>query len=81
MNTPLARMKNATKTGALAAFASLAVVAGLFAGPAATASAAEDSCAAVEVVFARGTFEAPGVGATVCHRPGVRRRAQRAAAG
>src|SRR5690349_5934724 len=30
----------------------------------AKASAADDSCAAVEVVFARGTFEAPGVGAT-----------------
>src|ERR1700712_1062958 len=36
-------------------------------GPQATglASAAEDSsCSDVEVVFARGTFEAPGVGAT-----------------
>ena len=31
---------------------------------AATASAADDSCPAVEVVFARGTNEAPGVGAT-----------------
>jgi cutinase len=28
------------------------------------ANAADDSCPAVEVVFARGTFEAPGVGAT-----------------
>src|SRR6201995_3396348 len=28
------------------------------------ASAADDSCPAVEVVFARGTNEAPGVGAT-----------------
>ncbi|HEV7853315.1 MAG TPA: cutinase family protein, partial [Mycobacterium sp.] len=36
-------------------------------GPQATglAAAAEDSsCSDVEVVFARGTFEAPGVGAT-----------------
>ena len=33
-------------------------------GSVAKASAADDSCAAVEVVFARGTFEAPGVGAT-----------------
>jgi len=64
MNTPLARTVNATRTAALTAFAFFAVVAGLFAGPAATASAADDSCAAVEVVFARGTFEAPGVGAT-----------------
>jgi cutinase len=44
-------------------FAALALI-GVFAGPAATANAADDSCAAVEVVFARGTFEAPGVGAT-----------------
>lgn len=41
-----------------------AVAAGLVAGPVATANAADGSCAAVEVVFARGTFEAPGVGAT-----------------
>jgi cutinase len=46
-----------------AIFAALALI-GVVAGPAATASAADDSCAAVEVVFARGTFEAPGVGAT-----------------
>lgn len=64
MNTPLAHTVKATRTAALTAFAFVAVVAGLFAGPAATASAADDSCAAVEVVFARGTFEAPGVGAT-----------------
>ncbi|MGH3582525.1 MAG: cutinase family protein [Mycobacterium sp.] len=44
--------------------ASAAITVGLFAGPAATASAADDSCAAVEVVFARGTFEGAGVGAT-----------------
>jgi cutinase len=42
----------------------VAVVTGLVAGPAATANAADDSCANVEVVFARGTFEGPGVGAT-----------------
>ena len=41
-----------------------AIVVGLFTGPAATANAADDSCAAVEVVFARGTFEGAGVGAT-----------------
>lgn len=41
-----------------------AIAVGLFAGPAATANAADDSCATVEVVFARGTFEGPGVGAT-----------------
>jgi cutinase len=46
-----------------AMFAALALI-GVVAGPAATANAADDSCAAVEVVFARGTFEAPGVGAT-----------------
>jgi cutinase len=39
-------------------------VAALF-GPQATAvAAADNSCSDVEVVFARGTFEAPGVGAT-----------------
>jgi cutinase len=36
----------------------------LFAGAPATANAAAGSCPSVEVVFARGTFEAPGVGAT-----------------
>lgn len=46
-----------------AIFAALALI-GVVAGPAATANAADDSCPAVEVVFARGTFEAPGVGAT-----------------
>ncbi|TGD88360.1 cutinase family protein [Mycolicibacterium sp. CH28] len=51
------------KVSQAAVFAALAV-AGLMAGPVATANAADDSCAAVEVVFARGTFETPGVGAT-----------------
>jgi len=46
-----------------AMFVALASI-GVVAGPAATAKAADGSCAAVEVVFARGTFEAPGVGAT-----------------
>jgi cutinase len=51
-------------------FAALAVAAALvgsLAAPAqftARAAAANDSCPNVEVVFARGTFEAPGVGAT-----------------
>lgn len=40
------------------------VVFGMLAGPMATASAADNACADVEVVFARGTFEAPGIGAT-----------------
>ncbi|MGB8405387.1 MAG: cutinase family protein [Mycobacterium sp.] len=37
---------------------------GALTGPVAAANAADDSCANIEVVFARGTFEAPGVGAT-----------------
>jgi cutinase len=40
-----------------------AMLAGSFAAPP-SAKAADDSCPAVEVVFARGTNEAPGVGAT-----------------
>jgi cutinase len=50
-----------------AALAVAAILVGSLAAPArfsAPASAAGDSCASVEVVFARGTFEAPGVGAT-----------------
>jgi cutinase len=69
MTTSLpARMAAGTARGAKSATFTMlglvAVVVGLFAGPAANANAAADSCAAVEVVFARGTFEAPGVGAT-----------------
>ncbi|WP_457142389.1 cutinase family protein [Mycobacterium sp. URHB0021] len=41
-----------------------AIVVGSLAGPVTTASAADDVCADVEVVFARGTNEPPGVGAT-----------------
>ncbi|MFV8163624.1 cutinase family protein [Mycobacterium sp. 134] len=44
-------------------FALAAMVLGSLAGPIASANAA-DGCADVEVVFARGTNEAPGVGAT-----------------
>jgi tripartite-type tricarboxylate transporter receptor subunit TctC len=55
---------NAARSAMFAALAVFAVVAGMFAGPAATANAADDSCADVAVVFARGTFEGPGVGAT-----------------
>jgi cutinase len=55
---------NAARSAIFAALAVLAVAAGLFAGPAATANAADDSCVDVAVVFARGTFEGPGVGAT-----------------
>ena len=60
----------AARAALSAIFAALAVAAilvGASAVPAswsAQASAADDSCANVEVVFARGTNEAPGVGAT-----------------
>lgn len=50
-----------------AALAAAAILVGSLTAPAtfsAQAQAADDSCATVEVVFARGTFEAPGVGAT-----------------
>src|SRR6202048_2908917 len=69
--TPLVRMGRWTVRLALSAiFAALAVPAilvGSLAAPAqwsAQAFAADDSCPSVEVVFARGTLEAPGVGAT-----------------
>jgi cutinase len=45
------------------AFAALAL-AGSTAAAAPSANAAADACPSVEVVFARGTFEAPGLGAT-----------------
>ncbi len=67
--TPLvAKMGRLTIRAALSTtFAALATGA-IFAGSLATqtplANAADDSCPAVEVVFARGTNEAPGVGAT-----------------
>jgi cutinase len=51
----------------LAALATAAVFVGSLVAPAAfsaQARAADDSCASAEVVFARGTFEAPGIGAT-----------------
>ena len=50
-----------------AALAVAAILVGSLAAPAqlsARAFAASDSCPSIEVVFARGTFEAPGVGAT-----------------
>ena len=50
-----------------AALAVAAILVGSLAAPAqlsARAFAANDSCPSIEVVFARGTFEAPGVGAT-----------------
>jgi cutinase len=70
--TPLVvRMGTLTVRAVLSTiFAGLAVAAilvGSLAAPApwsAQASAADDSCPSIEVVFARGTFEAPGVGAT-----------------
>jgi cutinase len=64
MNTSRIRTAKATRSAMLATFGLLAIAAGLFVGPVATANAADDSCPAVEVIFARGTFEAPGVGAT-----------------
>src|ERR1700722_323907 len=67
--TPLeVRMGRLTVRAALstifAAFSVAAIPAGSLAAPAPKASAAADSCSAVEVVFARSTNEAPGVGAT-----------------
>jgi cutinase len=66
--TPMvARMGRLTVRAALstifAALALTAMLAGSFGAPP-SAKAAVDSCPAVEVVFARGTNEAPGVGAT-----------------
>jgi cutinase len=67
--TPLVvRMGRLTVRAALstifAALAVAAILAGSLAAPTPKASAAADSCSNVEVVFARGTNEAPGVGAT-----------------
>ena len=66
--TPLVvRMGRLTVRAALstifAALAVAAILAGSLAAPP-SANAADDSCPSIEVVFARGTFEAPGVGAT-----------------
>ena len=67
--TPLVvRMGTLTVRAALstifAALAVAAILAGSLAAPTPSANAADDSCPTVEVVFARGTNEAPGVGAT-----------------
>jgi cutinase len=67
--TPLlVRMGTLTVRAALstifAALAVAAILAGSLAAPTPSANAAADSCSNVEVVFARGTNEAPGVGAT-----------------
>jgi cutinase len=63
-----ARIGRLTARAALSTiFAALAVAAiltGSLAAPTPKASAATDACASVEVVFARGTNESPGVGAT-----------------
>jgi cutinase len=66
--TPLVvRMGRSTVRAALstvfAAVVVAAILGGSFANPP-LANAADDSCPNIEVVFARGTFEAPGVGAT-----------------
>jgi len=62
------RRSNATSPPrALRWLAPVVVAVAALIGPQATglaAAAADSSCADVEVVFARGTFEAPGVGAT-----------------
>ena len=63
-SSPQTWAAKAARSAIFAALAVLAVAAGLFAGPAATAKAAADNCVDVAVVFARGTFEGPGVGAT-----------------
>ena len=47
-----------------AVLAVAAILAGSLAAPTPPANAADDSCPSIEVVFARGTYEAPGVGAT-----------------
>jgi cutinase len=67
--TPLVvRMGTLTVRTALstifAAVAVIAILTGSFADAPSANAAADDSCASVEVVFARGTNEAPGVGAT-----------------
>ena len=68
--TPVAaRMRRFATRAALSttfvALATGAIFTGSFAAPSTpSANAAEDACPAVEVVFARGTNEAPGVGAT-----------------
>src|SRR5436305_7222209 len=68
--THAVRRSRFTRAALAAVFAALAVAgiyAGSFAAPAgwsAQARAASDACANVEVLFARGTNEAPGVGAT-----------------
>jgi cutinase len=53
-----------TQSTVFTVLAVLAIVVGLLAAPIVTAGADDDVCADVEVVFARGTNEAPGVGAT-----------------
>ena len=67
--TPLAgRIRRLTTRAALSttfvALATGAILTGSLATSTPSANAAEDACPAVEVVFARGTNEAPGVGAT-----------------
>jgi cutinase len=54
----------AALSATFAAIAVAAILAGSLAGATPSANAAEDSCPSVEIVFARGTNEAPGVGAT-----------------
>src|SRR6201999_1712518 len=66
--TPLVvRMGTLTVRAALStifvAVAAVAILIGSFAAPP-LANTADASCPSIEVVFARGTFEAPGVGAT-----------------
>ena len=62
------RMRTLTVRAALftifAAVAAIAVLAGSFAATPSANAAADDSCPSIDVVFARGTNEAPGIGAT-----------------
>ena len=65
MSTPPVVRRGALITRvAQSALVLAAIIMGALGAPTASANAADDSCANVEVVFARGTLEAPGVGAT-----------------
>ncbi|OBG82018.1 cutinase [Mycobacterium sp. E802] len=58
-------IRQLARKGIFTVLTSAAIAVGALTGPMiASAGAADDACADVEVVFARGTFEAPGIGAT-----------------
>ncbi len=54
----MSAIRNAAGKVALTAVAAFTIITGAIAGPVATANAADDSCANVEVVFARGVADA-----------------------